>query len=440
MTVALSIPDIARVLTERTANSLLEGIGIALFTWMLLQLLGRRNSSTRFAVWLAALGGIAALPWLSSLGGRIAVSTGGASPITIPEMWASFFFLIWAAITAAMLLRIALSLWRVWQLRRNCQPLSMNELESLPQATLQDIHLTRGVVIAQSDRVSVPTAVGFFKPVILLPAWAITDLSPQELNAILIHELAHLQRHDDWTNLAQNILRAVFFFHPAVWWVDRQLSVEREMACDDVVLAHTSNPRAYAECLISVAEKSLLRRGFALAQAAVGRMHQTSLRISQILDAKRSPATRVWKPALGLVATICAAGVAYVTTAPELIAVRDETPIVATATMKPRSIMASGSLGLPVKALPVSVKTRARAKRVLSRPAAKVPQVNADSLIVEAKLDQSQNVQSQIQIPAATLVVFQQLDRGNGMWTVYVWQLTIVNAAPAQHHIPAKQI
>ena len=78
-------------------------------------------------------------------------------------------------------------------------------------------------------------------PMIVLPKWTLGELSTSELNSILIHELAHIERRDDWTNLAQRILRALFFFHPAVWWVERQLSLEREMACDDVVLARTAN-------------------------------------------------------------------------------------------------------------------------------------------------------------------------------------------------------
>jgi len=65
----------------------------------------------------------------------------------------------------------------------------------------------------------------------------------------LLHEFAHLGRWDDWTNLAQKLVRTIFFFHPAVWWIEKRLSLEREMACDDVVLAETQNPRAYAECL-----------------------------------------------------------------------------------------------------------------------------------------------------------------------------------------------
>src|SRR6202011_3024466 len=98
------------------------------------------------------------------------------------------------------------------------------------------------------------------RPLVVIPAWARQELSTTELQAILLHELAHLRRWDDWTNLVQKIVGALLFFHPAVWWIEQRLSLEREMACDDVVLAETVSPRGYAECLLSLAEKSLLRR------------------------------------------------------------------------------------------------------------------------------------------------------------------------------------
>jgi hypothetical protein len=147
----------------------------------------------------------------------------------------------------------------------------------------------------------VPAAIGFWKRTIVLPAWALRELAPNDLNVILLHEFAHLRRGDDWTNLIQKIVRALFFFHPAVWWIENRLSVEREMACDDAVLAETANPRGYATCLVSLLEKSLAQRGWSMAQAAVHRAHEASLRLAQILDTNRPVATRIWKPALGMV-------------------------------------------------------------------------------------------------------------------------------------------
>ena len=107
------------------------------------------------------------------------------------------------------------------------------------------------------------------------------------------------------------------FFHPAVWWIEKKLALEREMACDDLVLASTTSPRAYAECLVSLAEKSFLRRGLALAQAAVDRLRHVSLRVAQILDVHRPRATRVWRPApvlVGGVSLVCLLGLSQAPT------------------------------------------------------------------------------------------------------------------------------
>jgi beta-lactamase regulating signal transducer with metallopeptidase domain len=156
-----------------------------------------------------------------------------------------------------------------------------------------------------SEDVRVPSAIGFWNRTIVLPAWALRELPPEDLNVILLHEFAHLRRWDDWTNLIQKIIRALFFFHPAVWWIENRLAVEREMACDDAVLATTANPHGYASCLVSLLEKSLAHRlehrPWSMAQAAVRRAHEASLRLAQILDKNRPVATRVWRPALAIV-------------------------------------------------------------------------------------------------------------------------------------------
>jgi beta-lactamase regulating signal transducer with metallopeptidase domain len=322
---AFDMHFVAQLSVERLANCLAAGMVIALFTWLLLRMIGRRNSGTRFAVWFCVLVAIAVAPFVEF--GSAGAVTGPASSaaVTIPRAWSLYLFGAWAAIAVFGLARIALGLWHLRSIRRKCVPVDLASLGPSVAQTVSEFRTVRPVELCSSEDMRVPTAVGFFKPAVLLPKWALSAFSPAELNAVLLHELAHLRRWDDWTNLAQKFVRAVFFFHPAVWFVESRLSLEREMACDDLVLSQTANPRAYAECLVSLAEKNFLQRGIALAQSAVGRMRQTSLRVLQILDKRRSKAVGIWRPAPWVVAgfsVICLVGAEH---APRLVAFTDPT-------------------------------------------------------------------------------------------------------------------
>jgi Zn-dependent protease with chaperone function len=300
MTSTLSLQFLAQLSAERILNCTAEGMVIALLAWLLLRAIGPRNSGTRFAVWFAALLGIAALPlfgkWAAT-GDELAKR----SEITLPVSWALYIFAAWALVAAVGLLRVGVGFWHLHRLRKNCMPVDVAALDPLLQKTLAEFDSPRAVTLCVSDDLRVPTAIGFTRPLVVIPSWTMQELSTLELNAILLHELAHLRRRDDWTNLIQKIVGALLFFHPAVWWIEKKLALEREMACDDLVLAQTTSPRAYAECLVSLAEKSFLRRGLALAQAAVDRLRSVSLRVTQILDVNRPRATRVWSPAPVLV-------------------------------------------------------------------------------------------------------------------------------------------
>src|SRR6185312_16574086 len=300
MTAALNLQSVAQLSAERILNCTAEGMVIALLAWLVLRAIGPQNSNTRFAVWFAALLGIAMLPlfgnWASSGAGLTQ-----RSEITMPGSWALYIFAAWLLVAAAGLLRVGLGFWHLHRLRKSCVPVDVAALDPVLWKTLEEFDSPRSVRLCVSDRLRVPTAIGFTKPLVVIPSWTMQELSAAELNTILLHELAHLQRRDDWTNLVQKILGALLFFHPAVWWIEKKLALEREMACDDMVLASTTSPRAYAECLVSLAEKSFLRRGLALAQAAVDRLRNVTLRVSQILDVHRPRATRVWRPAPVLV-------------------------------------------------------------------------------------------------------------------------------------------
>jgi BlaR1 peptidase M56 len=185
-------------------------------------------------------------------------------------------------------------------------PFEVGGLSSAAQARIVEVSRRRGVSILVSPEVQVPTAMGFFHPAIVIPAWLAEESGATEFECVLLHEIAHLEHWDDWSNLVQKLIKAVLFFHPAVWWIELKLSLDREMACDDAVLAQTPNPRIYAECLARVAEKRFLRRQIALAQAAVDRMKQLSSRVARILGSDGNHSTRLWKPAIPMVLGVAA--------------------------------------------------------------------------------------------------------------------------------------
>jgi hypothetical protein len=208
------------------------------------------------------------------------------------------------------------------------------------------------------------------KPVVIVPGWVMQELSADDLNQILLHELAHLRRWDDWTNLAQKVVKALFFFHPAVWWIEKRVSLEREMACDDAVIAETASPRAYAECLTHLAEKTLIQRSMVLAQAALGRIRQTSLRVAQILDVNRPAGVgRAWKSAVSLVAGFAIVCVLSISRAPKLVAFSDNeegpiaSPMIAGSSTGTAFVNVHASKAVfqnhPVRVIPASLKARA---------------------------------------------------------------------------------
>jgi Zn-dependent protease with chaperone function len=324
MTTALNLNEIAQASTVQIVYCLVEGTLIAVFTAAALGLSRRQSSVIRFAAWFSALMAIATLPLLA---GSLWSHVGGISQsvshsaITLPGSWALYLFGAWAAISAWHFVGIGRGLWHLHALRKSCVAIDPATLDARLQETMARNQSPRRIALCTSEIAHVPTALGLVKPAIVIPEWVMRELSVDELNQILLHELAHLRRWDDWTNLAQKIVKALFFFHPAVWWIEPRLSLEREMACDEAVLAETASPRAYAECLAHLAEKTLIQRSIALAQAALGKIHQTSLRVSQILDTNRPSSTaRSWKPAVSLVAAFALASVFSIARAPRLIA------------------------------------------------------------------------------------------------------------------------
>ena len=324
------LQTLAQTFTGRLLNTAAEGILLACLVWVLLRLMGRQNSGTRFAIWFSALLAIVGLPFFPGAG-----FGGSATPnltpahlrpqIILPGSWALYLFVAWIAAASLLLLRLSLGFWRVRKIRSRCASVDVTSIDPAVVSIVSEFESDRRVKVCVSGDLSVPAAIGFFRPAIVFPAWLLPQLSPAEIEVILLHELAHLRRRDDWTNLLQKTVKSLFFFHPAVWWIESRLTLEREMACDDAVLAQTASPKAYASSLISFAEKLQNPRGLALAQTLVTRMRQMSLRVTQILDSKRPARPGLWKPIPALGAVLLAAVCAATPYAPKLVAFENQT-------------------------------------------------------------------------------------------------------------------
>jgi beta-lactamase regulating signal transducer with metallopeptidase domain len=129
----------------------------------------------------------------------------------------------------------------------------------------QRLRVSRPVRVLESAVVQVPAVVGWLRPVILLPASALTGLTPLQLDALLAHELAHVRRYDYLVNLVQSVIETLLFYHPAVWWVSRAVREEREHCCDDLAVRACGDAHFYATALLGMERLRISGPTFAMA-------------------------------------------------------------------------------------------------------------------------------------------------------------------------------
>jgi beta-lactamase regulating signal transducer with metallopeptidase domain len=321
---------IASTALERLLYCAIQGSLLAIVVSLGLRFIPRKSSRTVFVIWFTALVASTVLPLVATDFHWSGAAEPSSALFTLSISTALYVFVGWVALAVAGLTRVAAGIRQVRRLKFNGAPVQVNSLGPEIVGLVEAFQSTRQVAILVSDRVQVPTALGFFKPAIVLPKWMAEEGATEELRHVLLHELTHLKRRDDWTNLVQKVVKALLFFNPGVWWMERELSLHREIACDDAVLAQTSSPRTYAECLARVAEKSFLRRQIAMAQAAVSRVRQLTVRVARILDPNRAATTQIWRPAIPAVAAVALVSGISVAHAPELVRVDDGAKAVAT--------------------------------------------------------------------------------------------------------------
>jgi beta-lactamase regulating signal transducer with metallopeptidase domain len=209
---------------------------------------------------------------------------------------------VWLSGSLATLALVATGLVGVERLRRSSQPLNADAIARRCRALADSLGIARRVGVAICDRLAAPVLVGIIRPTILLPAAALGGWGVEQLEMALLHELAHIRRHDNLITLLQRLAESLLFFHPVTWWLSGWVSLERELCCDRLVVEHTGRPQAYARMLAALAGVGPGPQSMALAMAR----HPLTTRIRRILDMEDRSMKMTLNEGLGLLAAAIA--------------------------------------------------------------------------------------------------------------------------------------
>lgn len=201
------------------------------------------------------------------------------------ERYSSIIIAVYCVGLALMLFRFAVNLWQVRMLKKSGVVAPHEHLNELVAQWQEHFNISRPVKLLLSARVDVPMMLGILKPIILLPVATINHLSMEQLEAVLLHELAHIRRQDYLLNIFQTIAETVLFFNPFIWLIFSVIRKERENCCDDMVVEHTTDPLPYARAL-AILETNRYEGNLGL---AVTGKHKNQLfnRIKRIMEMKK---------------------------------------------------------------------------------------------------------------------------------------------------------
>jgi beta-lactamase regulating signal transducer with metallopeptidase domain len=248
-----------------------------------------------------------------------------ASAFKLPAAASVLLLALWVTGAGFRLFQIAHQLCKLRLLKQSSFP-APAQMQALFRSRRALLGLSRTAELRVSDRVRSPLAIGFFSPAILLPVDTSPAVDSIAAEQVIDHELAHLRRYDDWTNLVQQLIQAALFFHPAVWWVGQRLSIEREIACDDLVLERGWAPRKYARLLLDVASRLKGPPVFLASGISISKT-QLQQRIAMILNSHRNISPRLAKARLSAVTSGAAlTAVLALCLGPRLVLAQDNAP------------------------------------------------------------------------------------------------------------------
>lgn len=307
-------------------HSIWQGLLIVLLLKLALTLIPTHKSTLRYGVSLA---GLAAIPIAGFVTvGLLLPQISPAAPLMPPmlphaatapaEGPASLFlgvttyienqmpFILSAWIAGVMVcsLRLAAGWVYLSHLTSTSQPVS-GYWQELTSDLARQLAVRRDIRLAESGHTDSPAVIGIFKPVILVPIGMFAGLSAQQVEAVLLHELTHIRRHDFMVNLAQSLMEVVYFFNPFVWIISSMVRDEREFCCDDVVVQRYSR-RVYAEALAYLETSRALKTKLSLSLS--GGKNNLLYRIKRFMEtSKPHQLAPQWviPVALGAVGLLC---------------------------------------------------------------------------------------------------------------------------------------
>ena len=326
----LSLGVLATALGSAVLHFLWQGAAIGVIAAIVLVLVDNSRASARYAISCVALASCAVI-FLATF--AYALVPAGAAGTTIGPLPADFapagapttppqaatlplqlvqgIAGLWIAGVAVLQLRLALQCAITRRLTRRAVSSPTTCWIEAFEALKHDLDVSPKVRLLRSATADVPMVIGWISPVVLVPASAFASLPPEQLRAVLVHELAHIRRHDHVLNAIQIFIETALFFHPVTWWLSSQIRTERENCCDDAAVRSSPHPRVFAEALARL--ETIRSASPQAALAATGGPLMS--RIARIIGTARPSARRTpaWRTTLAVVAgtVVAATGVAH---------------------------------------------------------------------------------------------------------------------------------
>jgi uncharacterized protein (TIGR03435 family) len=286
-------------IVDSVLNTLWQSVILAGAVWIGLRFSRiRLNAATRYVIWWMTLVAVLALPWIQRapviaerpqappapalqnvLPAQVAAPFSPPVPETLVMVtnhratrWPLWVLTIWSLVFGWHVFRITCSYFYLRGVKRRAAVLTY----PLPDSR-------RKIQLVVSTEIASPMATGFLRPAVLIPDHLREQLTAAEFHNVVLHECAHLARYDDWLNIVERAAEAVATLHPVVWWTLRQIAREREVACDDWVVARTGEADTSAEALIRIAELKIDARRSVLASGIFSSRSRLRARVEMLI-------------------------------------------------------------------------------------------------------------------------------------------------------------